>query len=497
MRENARVGNVSSDVLYFRPMIRRLLSFGALLAAAPLASALTDKPNIVFILIDDMGWADIAADGSRYYRTPNIDRLAAQGVRFTDGYASCAVCSPSRAALMTGRSPARLHITDWIPGEGANKKGAFDLPKWTQSLDPAIPNLPTALHKLGYATASIGKWHLGGKGHLPEDCGFDLNIAGGHTGHPASYFWPYGEPGASHRVPMLAERGGKKGEFLTDRLTDEAIGFIDANAKKPFFLYLAHYAVHDPIMGKPEDIEGFKDTPPADGQKSPVYAALVKSVDDSVGRLMAELDRLGVTDNTVVVFTSDNGGAIHLGKNATRIHPLRGGKGFPYEGGLRVPLVVRAPGVTPPGTVSDAPVITADFFPTLVSLAHGRVDTPVDGRDVTPELRGAKPGPRTLGWNYPHYWAGGMISPYAALRDGDWKIIRWHEYGVQELFDLAHDPSEKNDLAATNPDKMKAMSAKLDAWLKDNDAQLPTRKTGAAGTLKTTPNPASADKWRN
>jgi len=475
----------------------RLFAAVASTAVAPFAAALTDKPNFVFILIDDMGWTDIAANGSRYYRTPNIDRLAKQGVRFTNGYAACAVCSPTRAAIMAGRTPARLHLTDWIPGEGNSQKGALKIPDWTQSLAPSLPTLPRSLHNLGYVTAAVGKWHLGGKGRMPQDCGFDVNIAGGHIGHPASYFWPYGDKTGGHRVPTLAETGGKAGEFLSDRLTDEAIRFLDKNAKKPFFLYLAHYAVHAPIMGKPEDIEAFKTVPPADGQKSPVYAALVKSVDDSVGRIMAELDTLGVADNTVVVFTSDNGGAIHLGKNATRIAPLRGGKGFPYEGGLRVPLIVRAPGITPAGAVSDAPVVSTDFFPTFLALAGKPVTTPVDGRDVTPELRGNKGAPRDLGWNYPHYWAGGMISPYAVLRDGDTKIVRWYEYGTEELYDLAADPAEKHDLAAGNPALRAAMAAKLDAWLKANDAQLAARKPGAAGKPKTGPNPAAADKWRN
>lgn len=475
----------------------RLAAGLATLAAAPFASALTEKPNFVFILIDDMGWADIAANGSRYYRTPNIDRLAARGVRFTQGYASCAVCSPTRAAIMTGLNPARLHITDWIPGEGRNAKGALRIPEWTKALDPSLPSLPRRLHDLGYATASVGKWHLGGKGHLPQDCGFEVNVAGGHNGGTPDYFWPYGAKSNPNRVPQLSETGGQTGEFLSDRLTDEAIRFIDANAKKPFFLYLAHYAVHDPIMGKAADIDAFRDTPPADGQNSPVYAALVKSVDDSVGRVMAELEKLGLADNTVVVFTSDNGGAIHLRKNATRVPPLRGGKGFPYEGGLRVPLIVRAPGVTKPGAVSDAPVVSTDFFPTFMALAGAPLRSPADGRDITPELRGEKAAPRDLGWNYPHYWAGGLITPYAVLRSGDLKLIRWHEYGTRELYDLANDPSEKNNLAASRPELLDVMSRKLDEWLKANDAQLATPKPGDAGRVKQGPNPANADKWRN
>ncbi len=467
----------------------------ALLAVAPAAFAITDRPNIVFILIDDMGWDDIGANGSRYYRTPNIDRLASEGIRFTHGYASCAVCSPSRGALMTGRNPARLHITDWIPGEGQSKTGSLVVPHWTQELDPSLPNLPTTLRGLGYATASIGKWHLGGKGHLPEDCGFDLNIAGGHIGHPASYFWPYGAKDNSHRVPMLADKGGTEGEFLSDRLTDEAIGFMEQNGKKPFFLYLAHYAVHAPIMGKAADIEEFKTTPAADGQDFPAYAALVKSVDDSVGRVLAEIDKLGIANNTIVVFTSDNGGAVHF--HATKNGPLRGGKGFPYEGGLRVPLIVRIPGVTKAGTVSDAPVISADFFPTFLSLLGTKPAGPVDGRDVTPELRGEKTASRQLGWNYPHYWANSLISPYAVLHDGDWKIVRWYEYGAEELYNLAADPSEFKDLATSEPAKLKEMKDKLDAWLKDNDAQIAAPKPGPAGELKKGLNPAAADKWHN
>lgn len=474
--------------------MKKLLLTGAFAFVSATAFALTDKPNFVFILIDDMGWADIAADGSRYYKTPNIDRLAAEGVRFTHGYAACAVCSPSRAALMTGQSPARLRITNWIPGDGPSKKGRFDLPEWTQALDPKIPNLPKSLKDSGYATAAIGKWHLGDKGHFPEDCGFDLNIAGGHVGHPASYFWPYGAKGATHRVPGLAEAGGRKGEYLTDRLTDEALKFMDKNAgKKPFFLYLAHYAVHDPIQAKPQDIAAVESTPPADGQDFPAYAAMVKSVDDSVGRVLAEVKKLGVEDNTVVVFTSDNGGAVHF--RATKNRPLRGGKGFPYEGGVRVPLIVRAPGVTKPGLVSDTRVIGTDFAPTFLALAHAKPLPKTDGVDITPALRGEKLPPRELGWNFPHYWAYGLISPNASLIADGWKIVRWHEYDSDEIYDLTNDPSEKIDLAKNNPAKLAELRAKLAAWLKSNDAQSPVLKKNAppAGAPET--NPATDKKW--
>lgn len=474
--------------------MRFLLLTAALALFSHTASALTDKPNFVFILIDDMGWADIAANGSRYYHTPHIDQLAKEGVRFTRGYAPCAVCSPTRAAILTGQNPARLHITDWIPGEGALKKGRLELPDWTQSLDPAIPNLPASLKAAGYTTASIGKWHLGGQDHTPQDCGFDINIGGGHTGHPASFFWPYGDPKASHRVPGLAETGGAEGEYLTDRLTDEAVRFLKQHASKPFFLYLPHYAVHSPIQAKPGDIAAFESTPPADGQDFPTYAAMVKSVDDSVGRILAELKQLGIEDSTVVVFTSDNGGAIHF--RATRNRPLRGGKGFPYEGGIREPFIVKAPGVAKAGLVSEERVIGTDFAPTFLALAHAKPLPFTDGTDLTPALRGEALPARDLGWNYPHYWAGGMISPYSSLISDGWKIIRWHEYGSQELYHLDADPTEKTDLAADQPLRLAEMAAKLDAWLKANGAQFATLKKGSPPPPEATMNPATLPKWR-
>jgi arylsulfatase A len=452
------------------------------------------RPNIVFILIDDMGWRDIGANGSKYYRTPNIDRLAKDGVRFTNGYASCAVCSPSRAAIMTGQNPARLHITDWIPGEGPRKDGRFDLPDWKQALDPKIPNLPQALHRLGYVTASIGKWHLGGPGHLPEDSGFDVNIAGGDTGHPASYFWPYGANSNSHRVPMLAEAGGHEGEYLTDRLTDEALRFIEANKDRPFFLYLAHYAVHAPLEAKASDIAEVENTPPDDGQDFPTYAAMVKSVDDSVGRVLEELSKQGLERNTVVVFTSDNGGAVHF--RATKNRPWRGGKGFPYEGGVRVPLIVKVPGVTKPGLVTDTPAIHIDFLPTLLALAGGEQPSGVrDGMDITRALRGERLPARDLGWHYPHYWAGDLITPFSSLRSGDWKIVRWYEYETEELYNLAADPSERTDLAKRDPQKLADMHARLDAWLQSNDAQPPILKKHAPPAPLPSQNRASDNKW--
>lgn len=459
-------------------------------AVAPFASALTDKPNFVFVLIDDLGWADISVAGSRYYKTPNIDKFAAEGIRFTNAYAACAVCSPSRAAIMTGVNPARLHITDWIPGEGDNKDGRFKIPEWTQALCNCVPNFPRRLHDAGYISASIGKWHLGeGKGYYPVDIGFTVNVAGGHFGQPLSYFWPYAGKGV--RLPDLAESGGAKGEYLTDRLTDEALRFIDTNKDKPFCLYLAHYAVHVPLAAKPEDLKAVESLSPADGQGKPVYAAMIKSVDDSVGRVLERLKKDGLADNTVVIFTSDNGGFLDVTKNP----PLRGGKGFPYEGGLRIPLIVRAPGITTPGKVYDQRVIGTDFAPTILALAGAKPLPYPDGTDITAAFKGGAVPARDLGWHYPHYWHGKLVTPYSSLISGDWKIIRWYEYGTEEIYDLAKDPRERRDLAKENPAKLKEMGEKLDRWLKANDAQAPVLKKDAPSAPPPSENQAAAPRW--
>ncbi|MEI6074884.1 MAG: sulfatase [Verrucomicrobiota bacterium] len=466
----------------------RWLALGCLIASLQ-ADVVAKMPNIVFLLIDDMGWADGGCFGSRFYQTPHIDALAASGMRFTRAYAACAVCSPTRAALMTGKYPARLHITDWIAGEGAPKNSRFKIPDWQQQLPLEETTLATALKNRGYTTAHLGKWHLGGGAYLPQHQGFDINIAGGETGHPASYFWPYGGTNQPNRVPGLAARGGHAGEYLTDQLTDEALQFIEANQDKPFYLNFCHYAVHSPLMGKPELIDAAADRPGADGQSNVVYAAMLKSVDDSVGRIVQKLAELHLTENTLVIFTSDNGGAVHFGKPAaTSNYPLRNGKGSAYEGGLRVPLLVKVPGVTHAGTVSVRPVITMDFFPTLLELVGAEKSasrTALDGVSFVPLLRGeGLPPHRELFWHYPHYWNGGKISPYSVACVGDWKLIRFYETGREELYDLASDLSEKSDLAATQPGKRHELSARLDAWLKEVGAQMPvprpSRTAGAA-----------------
>jgi arylsulfatase A len=458
--------------------LMQLLGLG--LFAVGLHAAEPAKPplNIVFILVDDMGWRDGGCFGSKFYETPHLDALAAAGMRFTQAYAACAVCSPTRAALMTGKYPARLHITDWIGGEPAPKNARFQLPDWQKHLPLEETTIAEALKKRGYTTMHLGKWHLGGGQFLPQHQGFDTNIAGGETGHPASYFWPYGATNNSHRVPGLAARGGKQGDYLTDQLTDEALRFIEGNKDHPFYLNFCHYTVHSPLMGKQELIDEAADRTGADGQSNKVYYAMLRSLDESVGRIVKKLDELHLAERTLIVFTSDNGGAVHFGKPpATANLPLRNGKGSAYEGGLREPLIVKAPGVTRPGSVCDTPVITMDFFPTLLELAganQAASRTALDGVSFVPLLRGeAETASRELFWHYPHYWNGGKVSPYSVARGGDWKLIRFYETGREELYNLKADLSETNDLAAANPGKRRELSARLDAWLKAVGAQMP------------------------
>jgi len=461
-----------------RPSLVLLSLLLCLLATGCIPAAASTRTNIVFMLIDDMGWADGGCFGSRFYQTPRMDRLAAEGMRFTHAYAACAVCSPTRAALMTGKYPARLHITDWIPGENAPKNSRFRLPEWQQHLPLEERTLADRLHALGYVTAHFGKWHLGGPAYYPEHHGFDVNVAGSDTGQPGSYFWPYGAPTDRHRVPGLAEQGGHKGEYLTDRLTDDAIRFIETNRDKPFYLNFAHYAVHSPLEAKRELMDLAGERPGADGQSNIVYAAMLKSVDESLGRILDKLEELHLADHTIVVFTSDNGGAVHFGKPpATHNGELRLGKGYAYEGGLRVPLLVRVPGVTRAGAVCHTPVISLDFVPTLLDLAGAPPPPDADGLDglsLAPLLRGDATLPRhELFWHYPHYWDGGIVSPYSVARIDDWKLIRFYETGREELYHLADDPSESRDQAAANPEKRKALAARLDAWLAGVGAQMP------------------------
>jgi len=466
----------------------RLAVLAACTLAALVATAAT-RPNIVFILADDLGWSDLTTYGSSFYETPNLDRLAAQGVRFTQAYAACSVCSPTRASLLTGRYPARLGLTDWIPGRP-------DRPDQKLARAPLLNQLPLeevtlaeVFRAAGYRTGFIGKWHLGEDAkYFPDQQGFDVNIAGCGKGHPPSYFSPYG-------ISTLAD--GPAGEHLDDRLTYEAIKFVGEAAAKgqPFLLYLSHYAVHTPLQAKPELIAKYQaklaahamPAPaiaqhPQDGntrvvQSHPTYAAMVESLDTSVGRLVAKLDELGLRENTIVVFTSDNGGLSTAEGSPTSNLPLRAGKGWAYEGGVREPLIVSWPRHLPAGRTSDAIVTSPDFFPTLLDLAGLPAEPRLhaDGASFAPGLRdpAVRPADRPIYWHYPHY-SNQRGRPNSAMRDGRWKLIEWLETGRMELFDLSADPGEAHDLAAEHPDTIAALGAKLNAWRTSVGARMPT-----------------------
>ena len=452
-----------------------ILLFGLLMAGVTLSfimSAADAAPpaaatNVIVVLVDDLGWRDLSCQGSPYFETPNIDRLAASGMRFTHGYSACTVCSPSRAAMMTGQYPARLHVTDWIPGH-RRPHAKLEVPAWRKFLPLETVTVAERLKTAGYATACIGKWHLGGPEHFPEHQGFDEALGGTERGQPPSYFAPYG-------IPTLPE--GPAGEYLTDREAAEAVRFIEAHRDRPFFLYLPHYCVHTPIQAKPA-VRARYEAKDAGGLavKNAGYAAMVESVDDSLGTILAALDRLGIRERTAIVFTSDNGGLVGSTDNA----PARAGKGSAYEGGVRVPFIVSWPGVTRPGTTSAEPVITPDVPATILDLTGAAAEPgqPLDGVSLGPALRGEPLGRDALYWHYPHYHPGGA-TPYSAIRAGDWRLVRFHEDGRQELYDLRGDVGETTDLAAREPERVTALAAQLDDWLARVGAQMPAPNPAA------------------
>jgi len=440
------------------------------------------RPNFVFILIDDMGWRDLVCFGSTFYETPNIDRLAAQGMRFTDAYAACPVCSPTRASIMTGKYPARLGLTDFIPGRG-EKHGKLLPVAFKQQLALEEVTIAEALKDAGYTSACIGKWHLGGKPFYPEKQGFDVNIAGCDMGGPATYWDPY-------KIPTLPDR--KAGEYLTDRLTDEALAFIKKNKDRPFLLYLSHYALHNPQQAKKDLVDKFRakasalpHAGPAFAQEGrfkcrqvqdqPVYAGMVASVDECVGRVMRQLEALGIDDRTVIFFMSDNGGLSTSEGSPTSNVPLRAGKGWLYEGGVREPMIIRWPGVTRPGGTCPAAVTSTDFYPTMLAMAGLplRPEQHCDGVSLVPLLRGEALDRGPLFWHYPHYSNQGG-TPTGAIRDGDYKLIEFFEDDHAELYDLKGDVGEKKDLAASMPEKAAELRRKLADWRRQVNARMPT-----------------------
>ena len=366
---------MSATIFGRRDFLKFGLSAAALGAPARLLANSPEPLNFIFIVADDLGWSDLVCYGADLHETPNIDRLAQKGTRFTDAYAASPVCSPTRASLMTGKYPARLHMTIW--------REASKNPPQNRKLIPPItvgdlPHEQTTIAevflKAGYQTAHIGKWHLGGAGHYPQTHGFDVNIGGTLWGAPATFFYPYSGDqryGNEFRyVPHL--EFGKEGEYLTDRLTDEALHVIDVMKDRPFFLHLAYHTVHTPIEGKPDLIERFrKKVRPGMRHQNPEYAAMAASLDENVGRVLTKVEELGLTDRTVIIFFSDNGGFLENSEYGmiTSNQPLRSGKGSLYEGGIRVPLIVRWPGVIKEGAICDHPVSSIDFYPTLLEIA--------------------------------------------------------------------------------------------------------------------------------
>jgi len=446
----------------FLPVVLGLLTLNSFVTAS---AAVTQKLNFIFVLVDDLGWTDLGVQGSTFYETPNLDRLAREGMRFTQAYSACTVCSPTRAAALTGKYPARLRITDWIKGH-VRPNAKLKVPDWTMHLPLEEITIAEVLKRSGYATASIGKWHLGGPEFYPDKQGFDENIGGNDRGQPPSYFSPYG-------IPTIAD--GPKGEFLSDRLTDETLHFIERNKSKPFFIYLPHYAVHTPLAGKPEVIAKYeRKADPRNPQRNAKYGALVESVDDSVGRILQKLEELKLADNTVIIFTSDNGGLVL--NNVTSNLPLRVGKGSSYEGGVRVPLFVKWPGVTRPGSTCDTPVITPDFYPSILKMAGLAIENKrsVDGESLVPLLKqNGKLNRNAIYWHYPHYHPGGA-TPYSAIRKDDWKLIEFFEDNRVELYNLRDDIGEQRDLATKLPNRAKALLKQLHAWRKQVGAQMPT-----------------------
>ncbi|MGE3310110.1 MAG: sulfatase-like hydrolase/transferase [Limisphaerales bacterium] len=432
--------------------------------------------NVVLIVVDDLGAQDLGVTGSRFHETPNIDRLAAEGMRFTQAYSACTVCSPSRAAILTGMHPARLKVTDWIKGHDY-PKAKLRPPAWTQQLPK---EQITLAERLGPGTdvpaqlrdtLHLGKWHLGSAGFEPERQGFQENLGGDHRGQPPSYFSPY-------RLARLTD--GPIGEYLTDREGLEAAEFITKHRDVPFFLNYWPYSVHTPLQGKPNLIEKYraKAATVGGGQTNATYAAMIESLDDAVGRILEAIMQSGIADRTLIVFSSDNGGLV-LGKNPpTSNAPLRSGKGSPYEGGHRVPLIVKWPGVTVPGSVSAEPVMGIDLHPTILDAVGFPSDyiakCRFDGVSLAPLLRNpaASLGREAIHWHYPHYHPGGA-TPYAAIRAGDWKLIQYYEDGRQELFNLANDPGETTNLADAQPDRVIQLCRSLTNWQNARGAQWP------------------------
>jgi len=446
------------------------------------------KRNFLFILADDFGYHDLSISGSKFYETPSIDRIAREGMIFTDGYAACQVCSPSRASIMTGKFPARHGITDWIgaaTGEDWRNAGRFNKllpPEYVHNLPHEYITLPEAMKEAGYLTFFAGKWHLGEKGSWPEDHGFDINKGGWEAGSPkGGYYSPYENPNL---------KDGPAGENLEMRLARETVQFLNDNKSRPFFAFLSFYAVHGPLETTHEKWKKYRDKAVKQGivptafqmghilpirqvQDHPVYAGLVESMDDAVGEVLKALDELGLAENTVVIFTSDNGGVVAGDAFSTSNLPLRAGKGYQFEGGIREPYFIRVPGING-GQKCTTPVTGTDFYPTILELAGipQKHNEHKDGVSLVPLLKGENIAERPLIWHYPHYGNQGG-EPSSVIRLGDWKLIHYYEDGHEELYNLKNDIGETADMATREPEKVKELHEKLFSYLNEVGARFP------------------------
>ncbi len=471
-----------------------LIGAFSFISLAPVVTKAAENTNIVFFLVDDLGWTDLGCFGSTFYETPNVDKLAAGGMQFTSAYAACPVCSPTRASILTGKYPVRTGVTDYINPAGNNQPAKWRrktklLPApYRDHLQLQEVTLAESLKKAGYATFFAGKWHLGIEGKWPEDQGFDVNRGGIERGGPyggKQYFSPYGNP----RL-----KDGPAGEHLPDRLATETVKFIEANKDGPFLAYLSFYSVHTPLMARKDlqqkyaakrmNLPADKEIWGVEGarkvrlvQEHAVYGGMVEAMDQAVGKVLNALERLDLTSNTAVFFMSDNGGLSTSEGHPTSNLPLRAGKGWMYEGGIREPMIVRAPGVTRAGSKSDAVVTSTDFYPTILELAGlpAEPEHHVDGKSFVAVLKGKPFSRGPVYWHYPHYGNQGG-APAGAIRDGKWKLIEWYEDGRLELFDLESDIGETDSLSPRHPDVREVMDrlhAKLKTWRQETKAVMP------------------------
>ena len=532
MTNSKSIGGGSMIVLRGSTLWSLLATWIVLVTTACVAASNEDHPNVLFFLVDDLGWRDVGCFGSTFYETPNVDRLAQQGVRFTNAYAACHVCSPTRASILTGKYPARLKLTDWLPGRRDFSFQRLLNIRSRQHLPYEETTLAEALKEAGYRTAAIGKWHLGSVPSSPEAHGFSEHVP---------HDWPNGAPNGTYYAPYrLQGLEGPEGEYLTDRLTTEAERFIESSQGEPFFLYLAHFAVHDPIQGRrdlverdrdrltqrpreggpafilegnPDDVNPLSPEALAARARDPEYAGyrvlprrtvkvkqhqdnvefagMVEAMDQSLGRLLNKLEALQLSEKTVIIFFSDNGGmaAANFGNPqrvvqktaldraySTSNLPLRGAKGWLYEGGIRVPLIIKWPGQGLANVTCDVPVVSTDFYPTILDMADFplRPEQHCDGLSLTPLLRGAKSLERdAIYWHFPHYSNHGMQSPCGAIRSGDYKLIEYFENNTVQLFDLSSDLGEQRDLAHAQPQRAAALREQLHVWRQSVGAEMP------------------------